>query len=180
MIIALIIGHDSVSKGAYGNEGVSEFDFNTSLMQGMATYGMFPDKHEVYVLYRNSELDGYTAKMRDLHKRIDALGCEVSIELHFNSFSNYNAQGHEVLYCSDAGKEVAKIMNDSLDEQLPTSNRGIKRVSLDDRGGGFCCRGKSKAIILEPYFGAHQTDFIYGGKHRDALMKAISNGLERL
>lgn len=180
MKIALVIGHTSSNQGAYGNEGVGEWDFNDRLIQGMTFHNMFPDKHTIYVLYRSADIVGYTNQMRDLHSRIDKLGCEVSIELHFNSFSDSKAQGHEVLYCSDAGKEVAKIMNDSLDEQLPTSNRGIKRVSLDDRGGGFCCRGKSKAIILEPYFGAHQTDFIYGGKHRDALMKAISNGLERL
>ena len=180
MKIAIVIGHDSTNKGAYGNEGVSEFDFNVSLMQGMATYGLLPQEHELYIMYRSSDIKGYTAQMRDLHKRIDVIGCEISIELHFNSFSNEDVKGHEVLYCSDEGRYIAEIMNDALDAHLPTSNRGIKRVSLDDRGGGFCCRGKSKAIILEPYFGSSQSDFIYGGKLRKPLMLAILSGLENL
>ena len=180
MRIALVIGHDSEKQGAYGNEGISEWTFNDRLTKSMAVMGMFPDKHEVFVIYRSADIQNYTDKMIDVHKKIDKLECEVSIELHFNSFSDSEVQGHEVLYCSDGGKEIAKIMNDSLDEYLPTSNRGIKRISSSDRGGGFCCRGASYAIILEPFFAAHQTDFIYGGKERMNLMRAISKGLEQL
>ena len=176
----MVIGHDAMSRGAYGNEGVSEWDFNSNLMHSMATMGMFPEEHEIFTLYRNSDINGYTAQMVDLHKRIDVLGCEVSIELHFNSFSNTSAQGHEVLYCSQGGKALATIMNDALDKHLPTSNRGVKKIDMSDNGGGFCCRGASYAVILEPYFGAHQTDFIYGGKYRMPLMKAIQEGLKGL
>ena len=180
MKIALVVGHDSVSRGAYGNEGVSEWDFNSNLVHSMATMKMFPEEHEIFVFYRSADINGYTNQIIDLHKRIDKLGCEVSIELHFNSFSSNKAQGHEVLYCSQSGKQVAEIMNDALDEHLPTSNRGVKKVDMRDNGGGFCCRGASYAIILEPYFGAHQSDFIYGGKLRMSLMKAIQQGLKGL
>ena len=141
---------------------------------------MFPDKHTYYVFYRNSDIVGYTAQMKDLHKRIDKVGCQVSIEFHFNSFSNDDVRGHEVLYCSDNGKHVAEIMNDAFDVFLPTSNRGVKKVSMEDNGGGFCCRGKSYAIIIEPYFAAHQSDFIYGAKYRVPLMNAIAEGLDNL
>ena len=138
MKIALVIGHDSDNQGAYGNEGVGEFSFMNGLINSMTSMGMLPDNKEIYVLYRNADINGYTTQMKDLHTRIDAIGCEVSIELHFNSFSNENVQGHEVLYCSEAGKTIANIMNNSLDEYLPTSNRGVKKVTMDDRGGGFC------------------------------------------
>lgn len=180
MNIAVVIGHDAQSQGAWGNAGRSEFDFNDGLMNDMAFYELLPDNHNVYVLYRSADINGYTSKMIDLHERIDKLDCEVSIELHFNSFSDDRAQGHEVLYCSEGGKGIAEIMNHALDELLPTSNRGVKKVGMSDRGGGFCCRGKSKAIILEPFFGAHQRDFVPGGKNNMLLMKAISNGLKAL
>lgn len=180
MKIALVVGHDAISKGAYGDEGISEFQFNDELMNDMAFHKMFPEEHEVYVLYRSADASGYTSKMKDLHKRIDDLGCQVSIELHFNSFSNEHVRGHEVLYCSEGGKLVAEAMNNALDKYLPTSNRGVKKVGMSDRGGGFCCRGKSKAVILEPFFGAHQHEFVVDGKHRMNLMKAISDGLKAI
>jgi len=185
--VAIIVGHSPKSQGAYGNEGVSEYMFNDNLIRNMKSLGYFDEcQHELYFLSRDSNINGYTNQMIDLHKHIDSLDCEVSIELHFNSFNNEKVHGHEVLYCSQKGKNIAEIMNHSLDEFLPTSNRGTKKVSLypyplpDDRGAGFCCRGNSYAIILEPFFGAHQTDFIYGGMNRLPLMTAIANGIAEL
>lgn len=180
MKIAMVVGHDADEQGAYGNEGVSEFSFNDNLLSCMSNLGYFPDEHTIYVLYRSADIRGYSNQMRDLHKRIDALGCEVSIEMHFNSFSNEAVRGHEVLYCSEAGKDIAEVFNHALDGYLPTSNRGVKKVGMEDKGGGFCCRGRSKAIILEPYFAAHQSDFIYNGQYRRPLMEAISEALKRL
>ena len=181
--IALVIGHDIDVQGAYGSEGISEFQFNDELLAELSFDDMLPDHCEYGVFYRNAEISSYTKQMIDLHDGIDKWGADLSIEFHFNSFSSDKAQGHEVLYCSTKGKMYANNLNIILDKYLPTSNRGIKKVQLnpgnfpDDRGAGFCCRGKSAAIIIEPFFGAHQHKFKADGSLREPLKNAIKEFL---
>jgi len=177
MKIALVIGHQQNNQGAYGSEGIGEWEYNNSLIQDILPS---LDYENVLITTRDPNISGYGNQMRDLHKRIDQWGADVSIEFHFNSFSNSSAQGHEVLYCSEGGKKLAKLLNDELDKNLPTSNRGIKRVSGNDRGAGFCCRGRSKALILEPYFAAHQNKFVKGGELYEPLKKAIITFIQNL
>ena len=179
MKIAIVIGHSLDNQGAYGNAGIGEWQFNDELIQDMFHSGMLPGKHEIYVLYRSADIKGYTNQMHDLHRRIDDLGCTVSIEMHFNSFSDPSANGNEVLYCSEGGKKIADVFDSALDA-LPNRDRGVKKVTKSDRGGGFCCRGKSYAIILEPFFGANQKDYIHDGRYRDTLMDAIQTGFKNL
>ncbi len=183
MKIALVIGHDADKRGAYGSEGVSEWNFNDVLINDLFFRGL-PNKHTYRRFYRDADIKGYSAQMIDLHKRIDAWGAELSIEFHFNSFSNKNVRGHEVLYCSIPGAIFANKLNECLDNHLPTSNRGIKKVRMhprpksDDNGAGFCCRGKSKAIIIEPYFAANQYRFVHNGDLRDDYINAINEFME--
>ena len=173
--IALVIGHDEKNQGAYGSEGISEYKFNDELIFFLDLVGI-----EYSIFYRNPKIIGYSAQMRDLHSRIDEWGAEISIEFHFNSFSNQSVHGHETLYCSKGGQHIAELLNDSLDRHLPTSNRGIKKVTKKDRGGGFCCRGKSFAIIIEPFFGSNQHRFIEGGDLREPLKIAITEFLREI
>jgi len=173
--IALTIGHDENNQGAYGSEGISEYEFNDELIFSLDLVGI---KHTIF--YRNEKIIGYSAQMTDLHSRIDEWGADISIEFHFNSFSNQAVHGHEVLYCSSGGQHIAELLNDAYDRHLPTSNRGIKKVSMSDKGGGFCCRGKSLAIIAEPFFSAHQFRFVEGGDLRESLKYAITEFLSQL
>ena len=177
MKIALIAGHDMDSQGAYGNAGVSEFEFNDDLIRELGQMLMLPEKHDYLHLYRNSDISGYSHQMDNLHKRIDDWGADVSIEFHFNSFRKPETNGNEVLYCSMGGKRIADIFDEALDT-LPNRDRGVKKVTKKDRGGGFCCKGNSYAIILEPFFGSHQSSYMYYGVNRMILMEAIRDGLE--
>lgn len=185
MRVALVIGHDAIKQGAYGSEGISEWNFNDVLVNGLIFRGL-PKKNKYKRFYRDADIKGYSNQMIDLHRRIDAWGADLSIEFHFNSFSNKNVRGHEVLYCSIGGGIFATKLNMSLDKYLPTSNRGIKQVRMkpypipDDRGAGFCCRGKSKAIIIEPFFGSNQYRFVYNGDLRDDLLNAIREFFENI
>ena len=178
--IALVVGHDVNNRGAYGNKGISEWAFYNQLTMELE----LPDKHDYMIMHRNPNLSGYTEKMEDIHERIDDWGADISVEFHFNSFSNKNVNGHEVLYCSKKSKEIAKQLDKAFDDNLENSDRGIKKVTLykkhPDRGAGFCCRGESLAIILEPFFGAHQHEFIQDGSKRELLKKAISEFLENI
>jgi len=83
--------------------------------------------------------------------------------------------GHEVLYCSEDGGKIATKLNDEFNKWLPNSNRGTKQIDRNDRGGGFCCNGKSLAIIAEPFFNSRQSMYIVGGEYRNALKLAYKN-----
>ena len=172
--IALVVGHDNHSKGAYGSEGIAEWDFNKELLTDLKSGGYLPSQHEYFVFYRNSSMNGYTAKMVDLHERIDAVNADISIEFHFNGTGDSSVNGNEVLYCSSNGKELASKLDEALDS-LPNRDRGIKKVAMNENGGGFCCRGKSVAIIAEPFFGSHQSQFISSGKDRQLLKQCYKN-----
>ncbi len=177
MKIALVVGHDAIKRGAYGNMGESEWHFNDVLINDLFFKGL-PKKHTYRRFYRDADIKGYSHQMTDLHKRLDDWGAELSIEFHFNSFSNKSVHGHEVLYCSFGAGVYANELNKSLDKHLPTSNRGIKQVTKKNRGGGFCCRGNSLAIIIEPFFGSNQYRFVHNGDLRDDLLSAIIEFIE--
>ena len=180
MKIALIIGHDANEQGAYGNMGKSEFDFNHEFIRDLFFLRLLPEKHEYNRFYRSANIDDYGNKMIDLHKKIDEWGADVSIEFHFNSFHRAEVTGNEVLYCSSAGMKIASKLNDAFINNLENKNRGIKKVSGNDRGAGFCCRGKSLAIISEPFFGAHQSKFSHDGNQRKALFDSFVEFLNSL
>lgn len=167
--IALVVGHDADSKGAYGNLGESEFDFNSELLVDLRAGGYLPEHHNYYLYYRSADINGYTNQMVDLHKRMDANNIDIAIEFHFNSAKDTSVHGNEALYCSSAGKIIAAKLDEAFDS-LPNRDRGIKKLTMEDNGGGFCCLGNSVAIIAEPFFGAHQKDFSVNGRHR-ALLK---------
>lgn len=179
MKIALVIGHNEKTQGAYGNAGISEYEFNQTLLFEMRDRHMLPDIHQYVFVYRNYRIKSYKKAMIDLHRRIDEWGADVSIEFHFNSFPKPSVNGNEVLYCSKGGRKIAEVFDEALDE-LPNRDRGIKKVTKKQRGGGFCCRGRSKAIIVEPFFGKNQNLYVVDGEFRMDLMKAYQQGLERI
>ena len=167
--IAMCIGHQEDNQGAYGSIGIGEWEFNYDLMLEI---GLKIKNPNTKIFMRDKTISGYTNQMVDLHNRIDEWGANISVEMHFNSFSNEDVHGHEVLGCSNHGMIAAEYMNECFDEELPTSNRGAKKVTMNDNGGGFCCRGESYAIITEPYFGSNQSLFIEGGELRENLIRA--------
>ena len=175
MKIALVVGHESENQGAYGNVGIGEWAFNRELIVDIMRV---MNSENLYMFMRNASLRNYTHKMIDLHERMDAKNIDISIEFHFNSFWKDSVQGHEVLYCSSRGGKEANTLNTLLDIHLSTTNRGPKKISMKDNGGGFCCRGKSIALVLEPFFGAHQHKFVRGGELRKDLINAIVEYLD--
>jgi len=170
--VALCIGHQEDNQGARGSEGIGEWEYNKILIDSLMSEIDKIDNLEVQVFMRDKTIKGYTRQMRELHSRLDKWGSDISIEFHFNAHSNPKVTGHEVLYCSAGGKEIAELMNSKFNE-IGNKNRGLKKVTQEDRGGGFCCLGKSKAIIIEPFFAVEQYKYYHGGSGYPLLKKAI-------
>ena len=167
--IALVVGHDSKRQGAFGSSGISEYRFNSELIQAIRVQCQ---NLNIEVFYRDEKIKGYTKQMVDLHKRLDEANIDYAIELHFNGAGDSSIQGHEILYCSDKGKQLAKVLDEKFDKYLDNKDRDIKKVTKDDRGGGFVCRGKSVCLIAEPFFSAHQHKYVMGTDGRKALIRA--------
>ncbi len=179
--IALVVGHRKGAQGAWGNAGVSEWQFNSKLAEEikdeLERRGAPVD---VRIFYRDDMPGGYGEKMKRLHKRIDKWGADYSISMHFNAAGKQDVNGHEVLYCSKRGKKVAKVFDAHLDAALNNRDRNILKRGRKDRGGGFLCRGKSVCVLVEPFFAAHQDKFMPGGPMRKALRRAYVRAIEEI
>lgn len=172
--IALVVGHRKGAKGAYGNMGISEFDFYSKFIPELLNALSSENDGNTYmVFFRSDGGNGYTERMKDLHKRIDAWGADISVSFHFNAAGNESVNGHEILYCSQRGEEAAIQLDELFDAHLGNRDRGIKKRRREDRGGGFLCRGKSVCILVEPFFAAHQNRFIEGGDMREPLKQSF-------
>lgn len=173
MKIAFVVGHSATKKGAYGNTGLSEFDFYSKFVPELVER-LKSEKleHSYQVFYRGTS-GGYTENMKDLHRRIDQWGADLSISFHFNAASNELVNGHEILYCSDKGYEYAVQLDELFDAYLDNNDRNTKKRTMSDRGGGFLCRGKSVCILIEPFFASHQNRYVRNGDMREPLKQAL-------
>ncbi len=180
--IALVVGHRKSNQGAYGNMGISEFEYYSKFVEVLATkineLNQMIKGVEVKVFYRQDK-NGYSTNMREQHKRIDDWGADIDIEFHFNGSSNPKVQGHEVLYASKKGKKVATIINDTFNKHLNTNNRGIKKRT-DGRGSYGLTVGKSVSVIVEPFFSSHQDRYVEGTKGYGQLMQSFIEAITQL
>jgi len=172
--IALVIGHRSRSRGAYGNSGVSEWAFYNDLAKEIVEEAKGTGV-ELKIFHRKESGHGYTQRMKMLHKEIDAWGASISISLHFNASSHASANGHEVLHCSRSttSARYAGMMNTIFTKHLNNRDRGVKPKTKKNRGGGFLCRGRSYCILIEPFFASHQSEYMHGQRGREELTNSF-------
>jgi len=172
--IALVIGHRSRSKGAYGNAGLAEWDFYNELAEEIMAKAS-GENVKLKVFHRKEQGHGYTQRMKHLHQEIDAWGANISISLHFNASSHASANGHEVLHCasSHTSKKYAETMNNCFTKHLDNRDRGVKKKTRKDRGGGFLCRGRSYCILIEPFFASQQSSYMRHSAGREGLIRSF-------
>jgi len=178
--VALVVGHRKRKPGAYGNAGLSEFQYNSILVNDIFSSLLGSDDVDVRIFYRDDKPGGYGEKMKRLHKRIDAWGADFSISFHFNACDKTWVNGHEILYCSNAGRRAAKILDKHFDKNLNNRDRNIKRRKKNQRGGGFLCRGRSVCVISEPFFASHQDKFVRGTDGYEVLKKSYIDAIKEI
>lgn len=165
MKIALIIGHNQRSKGAYSSYlKTSEYDYWGEVAKGL----------DVPVLRRNPNR-GYSLEMREMLSRLEQLNYDVAIELHFNSAIS-NAEGAEVLIYK--GNKKAKMLAQNLLDRLVDKghrNRGIIEVSRErERNGAYgICNSRGHYLLIEPFFGSNEKDCIPVEEMREILKKFV-------
>lgn len=169
MKIALIIGHNVNSKGAYSeNLGMSEFDFYNKVLDtmfdkysdvfGVSTLQMKKIKEDT-VIFRVPNT-GYSKEMQKVVDTLNSKNFDIAIELHFNA-SNGKANGTTVLYWhkSQKGLELANLFQDVMAESTGVTKRDLIPVKSASQNGAYgIMNAKCPYILIEPFFGDSKVD----------------------
>ncbi|MGL4652591.1 N-acetylmuramoyl-L-alanine amidase, partial [Cetobacterium sp.] len=163
--IALIVGHNEKSKGAYSEYlKISEYDFFKKVLDKL-----FDKYDEVFnldddfiknikehvSLFRVPNT-GYSKEMAEVVKELADKKFDIAIELHFNATASHNQFGNTALYWhkSEEGKRLSDLFQDIM-----TKKTGIRKLdliqikSLDQNGAYGIIKSKCPYILLEPFFG---------------------------
>lgn len=156
--LGIVVGHDSKAQGAdmCAPYSLSEYKYNSEVATLMKAYAAnrYPGKIKAEIIFR----DGIG--ISGAYKKAAELGCDAVIELHFNC-ANGQASGTETLCSYDAKdvsfatvvqKHVCKCFN------REGQSRGLKKLSLSDRGSQSCYSYSRPNCLIEPAFGDKRYD----------------------
>lgn len=155
MKIALIIGHNQRSRGAYSSIVGSEFDYWKRIAEKIQV--KIPDLVDVY---ERKPKQYYGQEMREVLQELNKHNYKYCLELHFNAGSE-QAQGCECLvyYKNEQAQELASIFMSRLQNIFGSKIRGIIPVKTDNiRGGYGICHSKDTYILVEPFFGSNHDE----------------------
>lgn len=180
--VALIIGHNDRSRGAYSPILLSEFKYWKRIAEKIK--GEIPGIVDVYERKPNK---AYIPEMNEVLKELNKNDYEFCLELHFNGSLNRDANGCECLVYrkNEKAKELAtnfmarlqnifgsnirnkvnilkekKIINGKETEiEKKENTKGITLIQDSNvRGGYGICKSKDTYILLEPFFGTNQDE----------------------
>ena len=183
--LVLAVGHSRAGdRGAVGWDGKqSEWSYNRTLAHFINLY--LDESIDVTIIDKYKG-DSYTEAMANLKLGVDPLGADLVVELHFNAFSDPNANGYEALYwhTSTHGKQAADAFIDVMDSSFPdNTNRGPKAIKdNNERGARFLRMLKAPCVILEPFFGTNQREwemFQQSSYGKQQLGKAIATSINK-
>lgn len=152
----ILIGHcNKTDEGAYDESVGSEYDFNLDIAFGM--------KDEIDIFTFDNFNKGYTQTIiQDMSPKTQDY--DIGLELHFNSFSNEEANGVEALYwhTNMKGKKIAEKYCKLMHEEFGSIIRGAKPISSPtQRGYATFAYQKPTIVLLEAFFctGSESTNF---------------------
>lgn len=155
MNVAIIIGHNSKSKGAYSSQlGYSEFDFFKEVSAIIKKNAPSVD------VYERKYTGSYSSEMKEVISEINRVGYDLAIELHFNA-ANGTANGVEVLHYSKSKKgiEWANSVIKIHELVCGLSSSGLKPVSDNSVNGSYgILNSKMPYILTESFFGDNESD----------------------
>ena len=157
--VALIIGHNDRSRGAYSPILLSEFKYWKRIAEKIK--GEIPEIIDVYERKPNK---AYVPEMNEVLKELNKNDYNFCLELHFNSSLNRNANGCECLvyWKNEKAKKLATNFMARLQNIFGSKIRGIHGIiEIQDsktRGGYGICNSKDTYILVEPFFGSNQDE----------------------
>ena len=154
--IALIIGHNARSKGAFSMIVGSEFTYWKNIAEKIKS-----EIPELVDVYERKSSTNYVIEMKEVLKELNKNDYKFCLELHFNSSLSPSAKGCECLvyYKNDKAKKLAIDLMARLQSKFKSTvrgNRGLIEVQDSNvRGGYGICNSKDTYILIEPFFGSN-------------------------
>lgn len=170
MKVALIIGHNKRSKGAYSQIVGSEYDYWKGIAEKIKTE--IPALVDVYERKPNKF---YVPEMNEVLEELNKNDYKSCIELHFNSSTNSQANGCECLvyYKNNKAKELATNFMARLQNIFGSKIRGnhgiIEIQDSKTRGGYGICNSKDTYILIEPFFGSNPDESLKFSVEKDVV-----------
>ena len=170
MKVALIIGHNQRSKGAYSSIVGSEYDYWKIIAEKIK--GIIPELVDIYEREPN---EYYTREMFKVLEELNKNDYKFCIELHFNSAASEQANGCECLvyYKNNEAKELATNFMARLQNIFGSKIRGnhgiIEIQDSKTRGGYGICNSKDTYILVEPFFGSNNDESLKFSVEKDVV-----------
>nr|DAY42653.1 MAG TPA: Cell wall hydrolase autolysin [Caudoviricetes sp.] len=170
MKVALVIGHNQRSKGAYSQIVGSEYDYWKRIAEKIK--GEIPEFVDVYERKANK---AYILEMNEVLNELNKINYKFCIELHFNSAENTQANGCECLvyYKNNEAKELATNFMAKLQNIFGSKIRGnhgiIEIQDSKTRGGYGICNSKDTYILVEPFFGSNNDESLKFSVEKDVV-----------
>ena len=170
--VAIVVGHHPDAPGAalrVGAHVTYEYPFwspfGRELVRSLQTVGVTGHLVE----RPNAEPNEAIAD------RVNTLGADAAIELHFNAFRDPTANGTEMLHCAGSaeGKRLARGLLQSVTRTLGTKNRGLKPKI----GWPFLSLTEMPAVVCEPAFASNRSDAWKLTKGQMDLLRAYRAGI---
>ena len=196
MKVALIIGHNDRSKGAYSSVVGSEYDYWKKISEKIKTE--IPLMVDVYERKPNQY---YTREMFEVLEELNKNDYKFCMELHFNAAASEQANGCECLvyYGNNKAKELAtdfmarlqnkfgskirtkenvikvtmkekRIDGKTREEERKETTRGLILVQDSKTRGGYgICKSKDTYILVEPFFGSNNDESLKFSVEKDVV-----------
>ena len=196
MKVALIIGHNKRSKGAYSTIVGSEYDYWKRIAEKIKTE--IPLMVDVYERKPNQY---YTKEMFEVLEELNKNDYKFCMELHFNAAASEQANGCECLvyWKNEKAKELStdfmarlqnvfgskirtkenvikvtmqekRIGGKTWEEEKKETTRGL--ILIQDskvRGGYGICKSKDTYILVEPFFGSNPDESLTFSVEKDVV-----------
>lgn len=101
---------------------------------------------------------------------------DVSIDIHFNAFSDATANGSEIYVGEEKSRELATELLSAVCRTLGTRNRGVKNESSSQHTRlGMLHGADGRLMLLEVCFCTHKGDSDSYLAHRDELAEKVAD-----
>jgi hypothetical protein len=168
MKVAMIVGHNEKSKGAFSSHlNTSEFDFYGNVIDRL--FELYEDRFDVadksFLQKKKEEVSifrvpntGYSKEMAEVVSTINNGKYDVAIELHFNAGGG---TGSTVLYWhkSKQGKDLSDLFQNIMSKKTGIKKRDLIQIKDSSQNGAYgIMHSKCPYVLLEPFFGDSKDD----------------------
>jgi hypothetical protein len=181
--LAVVVGHNRLSKGASSGAPINqmEFDFNQIVAEEMKSEAGHYNLN-VELFWREAT-GSYSKEIQDAYAKVASWNPHCILELHFNSSSDAQANGLEMLCLSnEQAKSLAAKLVVSTTDLLKIAVRhadGLRLLKVGDRGwGSVSALPNIPTVLCEPFFGSNSNDCVAAATvGREAIGRAYLRGV---